>query len=96
MENISFDLIVDDLESVFNAAGVDQAPIITISQGGAIAAAFAARAPERVIRPSDDWKFSAGNGKAQNQEGSGTRKGYASHDDRWLGRRLSVSSRSYG
>jgi class 3 adenylate cyclase/pimeloyl-ACP methyl ester carboxylesterase len=48
MENISFDLLVDDLESVFDAAGVDRAPVITISQGGAVAAAFAARAPERV------------------------------------------------
>lgn len=48
MENISFDLLVDDLEAVFDAAGVDRAPIMALSQGGAIAAAFAARAPERV------------------------------------------------
>jgi class 3 adenylate cyclase/pimeloyl-ACP methyl ester carboxylesterase len=45
---ISFDRFVDDLESVFDAAAVDRAPIIAISQGCAIAAAFAARRPERV------------------------------------------------
>ena len=48
MENITFDLLVDDLECVFDAAGVDRAPIMALSQGGAIAAAFAARSPERV------------------------------------------------
>lgn len=48
MENISFDLLVDDLEAVFDAAGVDRAPIMALSQGGAIAVAFAVRAPERV------------------------------------------------
>lgn len=48
MENISFDLFVDDLERVFDVAGIDRAPILAISQGSAVAAAFAARAPERV------------------------------------------------
>jgi class 3 adenylate cyclase/pimeloyl-ACP methyl ester carboxylesterase len=48
VEDISFDRLVDDLESVFDVAGVDRAPIFAISQGCAIAAAFAARAPERV------------------------------------------------
>jgi pimeloyl-ACP methyl ester carboxylesterase len=48
METISFDLMVDDLECVFNAASIDRAPILALSQGCAIAAAFAARAPERV------------------------------------------------
>ena len=46
--SISFDSLVDDLESVFDAAGVDRAPVLANSQGCAIAAAFAARAPERV------------------------------------------------
>ncbi len=48
MKNISFDLMVDDLEAVFDAAEVEKAPILAISQGCAIAAAFAARRPERV------------------------------------------------
>ena len=45
---ISFERFVDDLEAVFDAAAVRRAPIFAISQGCAIAAAFAARAPERV------------------------------------------------
>jgi len=45
---ISFDRFVDDLESVFDVAAVERAPVIAISQGCAIAAAFAARRPERV------------------------------------------------
>ena len=48
VDQISFDRFVDDLECVFDAAGVERAPILAISQGGAVAAAFAARAPERV------------------------------------------------
>jgi pimeloyl-ACP methyl ester carboxylesterase len=46
--DVSFDRFVDDLECVFDATGVDRAPIFAISRGCAIAAAFAARAPERV------------------------------------------------
>lgn len=45
---ITFDLFVGDLESVFDAAEVERAPILAISQGCAVAAAFAARRPERV------------------------------------------------
>lgn len=48
LDNISFDLFVDDLECVFDAAGIDRAPILAISQGCAVAAAFAARSPDRV------------------------------------------------
>ncbi len=45
---ISIDRFVDDLEAVFDAAGITRAPILSFSQGAAIAAAFAARQPERV------------------------------------------------
>jgi class 3 adenylate cyclase/pimeloyl-ACP methyl ester carboxylesterase len=48
LDTISFDLFVDDLQCVFDAAGIDRAPILAISQGCAVAAAFAARSPERV------------------------------------------------
>lgn len=48
VKSISFEGAVDDLESVFDAAGIDRAPVFGISQGGAIAVAFAVRAPERV------------------------------------------------
>ncbi|MEL7011912.1 MAG: alpha/beta fold hydrolase [Pseudomonadota bacterium] len=47
-ENCSFERFVDDLEAVFDAADIDRAPILAISQGSAVAAAFAARRPERV------------------------------------------------
>ena len=47
-ENCTFDHFVDDLEAAFDAAGVDRAPILAISQGSAVAAAFAARCPDRV------------------------------------------------
>lgn len=46
--DISFDRFVDDLERVFDEAGIERAPLLAISQGSAVAAAFAVRAPERV------------------------------------------------
>lgn len=45
---ISFDRFVDDLEAIFDAAGIERAPVLGISQGAAVAVAFAARRPERV------------------------------------------------
>ncbi|MDU8946354.1 alpha/beta fold hydrolase [Ovoidimarina sediminis] len=45
---MSFDQLVEDLRAVFDAAGVDRAPILGMSQGCAVASAFAARYPERV------------------------------------------------
>lgn len=47
-ENCTFERFVDDLEAAFDAADVERAPILAISQGSAVAAAFAARAPDRV------------------------------------------------
>ena len=41
---------VDDLETVVEAAGLDQFPLLGVSQGGAVAIAYAARRPERVSR----------------------------------------------
>ena len=48
MDEVTFELMVEDLKTVFDAAGVDRAPVLGMSQGCAIAAAFAARYPERV------------------------------------------------
>ena len=48
VQNISLDHFVEDLTAVFDAAGIDRAPIFAISQGSAIAAKFAALHPERV------------------------------------------------
>jgi pimeloyl-ACP methyl ester carboxylesterase/DNA-binding CsgD family transcriptional regulator len=46
--NLSVDAWVSDLESVVDAAGIEDFSLLGISQGAAIALAFAARHPERV------------------------------------------------
>ena len=47
---LSFDAFVDDLESVVDAAGLDRFDLLGISQGAAVAIAYAVRHPERVRR----------------------------------------------
>ena len=47
---MSFDIWVDDLEAVIDAAGVERFALLALSQGGAIAVAYAARHPERVAQ----------------------------------------------
>jgi pimeloyl-ACP methyl ester carboxylesterase/DNA-binding winged helix-turn-helix (wHTH) protein len=44
----SFDAWVQDLETVVDALGIDRFDLLGISQGGAVAATYAARHPERV------------------------------------------------
>jgi pimeloyl-ACP methyl ester carboxylesterase/DNA-binding winged helix-turn-helix (wHTH) protein len=46
--DFGFDAWVDDLELVVDAAGLDRFPLLGISQGGAVAIAYAVRHPERV------------------------------------------------
>ncbi|MBT8226855.1 MAG: alpha/beta fold hydrolase [Dactylosporangium sp.] len=48
--SFTFDDWVDDLETVVNAAGIDRFPLLGVSQGGAVAVAYAVRRPERVSR----------------------------------------------
>ena len=48
VEDFSFDAWVADLELVVDAAGVDRFPLLGVSQGGAVAIAYAVRHPERV------------------------------------------------
>ncbi|WP_329311159.1 alpha/beta fold hydrolase [Streptomyces sp. NBC_01262] len=48
--SFALDDLVDDLDSVVNAAGLDRFPLLGVSQGGAVAVAYAARHPERVSR----------------------------------------------
>jgi class 3 adenylate cyclase/pimeloyl-ACP methyl ester carboxylesterase len=66
--NINFDMMVDDLEAVFDAAGVERAPILAISQGCAIAVAFAARSPERVSGIVMMGSYPLGRGKRESQK----------------------------
>jgi DNA-binding SARP family transcriptional activator/pimeloyl-ACP methyl ester carboxylesterase len=48
--DFSFDAWVNDLELVVGAAGVERFPLLGLSQGGAVAIAYAVRHPERVTR----------------------------------------------
>ncbi|MGH9136171.1 MAG: alpha/beta fold hydrolase [Acidimicrobiales bacterium] len=48
--DFSFDAWVDDLELVVEASGVDRFPLLGVSQGGAVAIAYAVRHPERVSK----------------------------------------------
>lgn len=48
VEDVSFDAWVQDLETVVDAAGLDQFALMGHSQGGAVAIAYAVRHPERV------------------------------------------------
>lgn len=45
---ITFEDFVQDLAFVFDAAGIDRAPLLGISQGASVAVEYAARHPERV------------------------------------------------
>ena len=48
--DFSFDDWVSDLESVVEALGLDRFPLLGVSQGGAVAVAYAARHPDRVSK----------------------------------------------
>ncbi len=48
--SFTFEDWVDDLETVVEAVGLDRFPLLGVSQGGAVAVAYAARRPERVSR----------------------------------------------
>lgn len=50
MRSFTLDDLVDDLDSVVDAVGLDRFPLLGVSQGGAVAVAYAARRPERVSR----------------------------------------------
>lgn len=50
VDDISFDAYVRDLEAIADAIGVERFPILGISQGCAVAIAYAARHPGRVAR----------------------------------------------
>jgi len=45
---LSFERFVSDLATVFDAAAVERAPLIGLSQGASVSVAYAARHPERV------------------------------------------------
>ncbi|HEV8390463.1 MAG TPA: alpha/beta fold hydrolase, partial [Dongiaceae bacterium] len=50
VDDFSIEALVQDLETVVDAAGLDRFPLLGISQGCAVAISYAARHPERVTR----------------------------------------------
>jgi pimeloyl-ACP methyl ester carboxylesterase/DNA-binding CsgD family transcriptional regulator len=48
VDTISFDLLLSDLETIIDAAGLDQFALIGMSNGGSLALSYAVRHPERV------------------------------------------------
>lgn len=50
VEDLSFEAWVSDLETVVDASGLERFPLLGISQGCAVAIAYAVRHPERVSR----------------------------------------------
>jgi pimeloyl-ACP methyl ester carboxylesterase len=56
----SLDAFVDDLTAVVDSAGLEQFPLLAISQGGPVAIAFAAKYPERVSHLVILGSFAAG------------------------------------
>jgi pimeloyl-ACP methyl ester carboxylesterase/DNA-binding CsgD family transcriptional regulator len=48
VDDISFEAWVNDLGTVIDAAGIERAPLLCISQGAPVAVAYAIRHPERV------------------------------------------------
>jgi pimeloyl-ACP methyl ester carboxylesterase/DNA-binding CsgD family transcriptional regulator len=50
VDDLTLDCWVADLEAVVDAAGLKRFPLIGLCQGGAVAAAYAARHPDRVSR----------------------------------------------
>ncbi len=50
VQDLSFEKLVSDLETVVDATGLDRFELLGMSQGGCVAIAYAARHPERVQR----------------------------------------------
>jgi pimeloyl-ACP methyl ester carboxylesterase/DNA-binding winged helix-turn-helix (wHTH) protein len=50
VDRFDFDTWVQDLELVVDSAGLDRFTLLGVSQGGAVAVAYAVRHPERVLR----------------------------------------------
>ncbi|TPG33806.1 alpha/beta fold hydrolase [Mycobacterium hodleri] len=67
--DFTFDAWVSDLESVVEALGLDRFPLLGVSQGGAVAVAYAARHPERVTKLILCSAYARGRGvRAMNDE----------------------------
>ncbi len=77
-KDISFERYVDDMEQVFDAAGIERAPIVALSQGAAYSIAFAARCPERVTGLVIIGGFALGRAKRQSKADRDRAKAFSS------------------
>ena len=73
-----FDDWVTDLESVVEALGLERFPLLGVSQGGAVAVAYAARHPERVSQAGAVQRLRARARGAGGQRGGEARRGTGS------------------
>lgn len=63
VRDFSFDAMVRDLEAVVDALNLDRFPLLGISQGGAVSAAYAVRHPEKVTHLILYGAFARGHAK---------------------------------
>jgi pimeloyl-ACP methyl ester carboxylesterase len=87
VEELSFDRLVDDLETVVDALGLDRFPYLAISQGCAISIAYAVRHPERVSHLILHGGYPVGWRKRQTPDEIARPRGDADADPAGLGAR---------
>ena len=63
--DLSFAAMVSDLESVADASGLSEFPLLGVSQSCAVAVAYVVRHPERSISPGPLWWICKGLAKAR-------------------------------
>jgi DNA-binding SARP family transcriptional activator/pimeloyl-ACP methyl ester carboxylesterase len=71
VDRFDFDAWVDDLETVVDSAGFDRFPLLGVSQGAAVAVAFAVRHPERVSRMVLYGSYARGRRRRTDSSGPG-------------------------
>ena len=67
VDRFDFEAWVEDLEAVVDSAGLDRFPLLGVSQGAAVAVAFAVRHPERVSRMVLYGSYARGRRKRANE-----------------------------
>ena len=67
VDRFDFEAWVEDLEAVVDCAGLDRFPLLGVSQGAAVAVAFAVRHPERVSRMVLYGSYARGRRKRANE-----------------------------
>ena len=71
VDRFDFDAWVEDLEAVVDSAELDRFPLLGVSQGAAVAVAFAVRHPKRVSRMVLYGSYARGRRKRAGEAGAG-------------------------